>query len=583
MRRLASFAVALFLLLAAAAILNDYWVYVLAQVFLAACVTLGLTLMGGIAGMNSFGQTAFVGVAAYAVALGSTRWGLPAALVFGLALLLPLLVALVFGAVTVTLSGHYLPLSTIAWALAIGNFFGNADGLGGFQGIGNIPPLSGPGGPIEGARALVLIGIAFFVLLALSQNLLDSRPGRALRAIGIDRVMPECMGINTGALRLAIFLLAAAYAALAGFFYAHLQRFVSPSPFNLDVGLEYMFMALLGGSRSLWGAFAGALIMICAKEFLRQHLPALIGQSGDFDVVVFAIGLILLMQWMPQGITGWLGGRLRSHERRVCAGTGLARRERPPAGTPLLTVDGLTKRFGGLVANSGLRFALHAGEVLAVIGPNGAGKSTLFNLVSGVIEADAGTIAIAGRPTRGLDARRIMALGLVRTFQHVKLTPDMSVIENIALGTYRRTSTGLLRAMLRLDRREEAIAFAEAAAAGRRCGLEDRLNAAAGSLPLGLQRLVEVARALASDPLLLILDEPAAGLRGPEKERLAQLIASLRADGLGVLLVEHDMEFVMGLADRIVVMNFGTVLAEGQPAEVRANPDVLDAYLGVAT
>ena len=245
-----------------------------------------------------------------------------------------------------------------------------------------------------------------------------------------------------------------------------------------------------------------------------------------------------------------------------------------------MVVDGLVKRFGGLEAVSEVGFAVTAGEIVALIGPNGAGKSTLFNLITGVLPADAGTVLFLGRDITHANQRRIAAAGIARTFQHVKLRSRMSSIDNVLLGTYLRTRSGFIAGALRLDRAEEARARFEALHQLERVGLGAHANELAGNLPLGRQRILEVARALAADPALIILDEPAAGLSRPEKRALAQLLRALRKEGVTVLLVEHDVEFVMTLVDRIVVMDFGSKLVEGVPAAIRADPRVQEAYLG---
>lgn len=590
-------------LLATPYVLNQSDILIVNYILLYSIVAIGVVLLTGIAGQVSFGQAAFVGVGAYTAAIAAgpcAHWdailraiglpmfaascGLPAWASLLLSLALTAAVAYGLGAITLRMRSHFLPIATISWAICIFYFFGSSDLLGGFSGLTDLRPLSLdlPAGLPYEARLYYPMLLTTVACTVVTVNLLNSRTGRAIRALHSRNVLAESSGVATARLKIQVFIFAAMVACLSGWFYAQLQRFVSPSPFSLFAGAEYLFMGVVGGVDQLSGAFLGAAIVKVLREFFQDFFTfASIGRFGDFERIVFGAVIIFLIQFTRGGVAHYLSSILPRRPLKYEPATDVetyAAAEKP--GTVLLDIRDVSKNFGGLAALRNISFQVRAGEIVALIGPNGAGKSTLFNTATGIHQPTNGAIVIRERNINGLRPHAIFALGVMRTFQHVKLLLNRSVVENVALGAYGRGHNGFVRSMLRLDRKEERRTITEVHHCLERIGLAQVAEKLGAELPLGQQRLVEVARALAGRPTLLLLDEPAAGLRYQEKRALADVLRQLRGEGMGILVVEHDMAFVMGIADRIVVMNFGAKIAEGTASQIQSNPAVREAYLG---
>ncbi len=580
----------------------EFWITLANYIGIYSLVAMGLVLLTGISGMTSFGQAAFVGIGAYASAYLTTVLGLSPWLGLLLGVVITVFTAYCLGLITLGLSGHYLPLCTIAWGISLFYLFGNMEFLGKFDGITGIPPIDIFGySLISGSDSFILIWISVLWASIGLNNILQSRTGRAIRALKGGILMAESCGVSTMQYKLLVFVMAAVLAGVSGWLYAHLQRAVNPTPFNLTAGIGYLIMAVVGGVGYLWGAVLGAIFITLLNNWLQNILPSILGQSGNYEVVVSGVLLIFLLQKYPSGVLSWFIHKAEFAKSYFYPSTikeldtidpieldsakplsHLSSKNCPLRGAPLLSVNNIHKSYGGLKALNGVSFKMSAGQIVGLIGPNGAGKSTLFNVISGVVQTSSGSVEYMGREVQALPARKRAILGMARSFQHVRLIANMSVLDNVLIGAHMRGGSSWVDAVFGANKKEEVLLQRLAMQCLDQVGLAHCSGLDANSLSLGQQRLLEIARALASDPNLLLLDEPAAGLRHLEKQQLQTALLGLsRGKGISILIVEHDMDFVMGLVDELVVMDFGNPIATGLPNEVRNNPRVIQAYLGL--
>jgi branched-chain amino acid transport system permease protein len=534
-----------------------------------AIAAIGLSLLMGNVNQISIGQAGFFGLGAYAVAYGTTSWTLPPALLWPLAALLGVaaaaLAGLVVGFIALRFRGHYLAVATLAFGLICVGVFHESALLGGAIGIQNVPyPQFGPL-TISGYPAY-WFAWAFAALAAfVSINLLRGRSGRAFETIRNDELAAEVLGIPTRRYKIVAFAYAGALAGLAGAIYAAFLGIVVPDAVSVPLSITLLLMVVLGGSGSVSGALIGAALLgiidISGHQFENSREVA-------YGVLVIAVVIAA-----PGGIFGLVRARINApaapRRSSVALSAPPAAIAGPPAGTAPLAVNGVTKRFGGLVAVNDVSFTLERGTLTSLIGPNGAGKTTLFNAIGGIGELTAGSVTIAGVDVTGRQPHRIAALGVGRTFQNARLFGEMTVLENVLAGTFRR-------------RDPERIAVERAYATLARLQLEPLANTLARDLAFGDRRRVELARAIAADPWLLLVDEPAAGLNASERDRLQRDLLALRDEGMTLLLIEHDMRLVMSISERVMVLKFGTLIADGPPENVRNDPDVVAAYLGTA-
>jgi len=562
--------------------------FALARVGTFAAAATGLALVSGVAGQISLGHAGLMAAGAYTSAGLAVHAGWPFAAAWAAGTALAAAVGLAFGVPSLRVRRQYLALATLGGGFIIWQIVRETGSLTGSDfGLAGVPPPSAFGhsfGPFGSAvLAMALLAVALFA----AGNIERSRAGRAFRAVRDGETGAQASGISIFSTKLSAFVLSAGIAGAAGAFFAHSEGFIAPGQFDPRVSFTLLLAVVLGGLTSPYGGALGVLLILGPSELF----PSAFDWLEQYQIVAWGpVALLVVFRW-PDGVAGAVS---RLH-RRMRGASGPQDASRPGSehspvlgasgekdGEPMLVVRGLGKSFGGLRALHDVSFQVRAGTIHALIGPNGSGKTTLLDCVTGSLRPGEGEIALTGRRLDGLAPHKVAALGVARTFQQVALFGSMTAEENVLVGAHLRMRGGLIVGAAGLPTAGETDAMRESWSVLSTVGLDGKERDLAQALSFGQRKRLELARALALHPRLLLLDEPAAGRNEPEILELGRFLKRLRAAGLTILLVEHHMNFVLSLADTVTVLDEGRVVAEGAPASVRSDPAVVEAYLGAS-
>jgi branched-chain amino acid transport system permease protein len=570
--------------------LDLYKAHVAVLILLFVIVAIGLSLVMGFGGQVNLAQAAFFGTGAYASAILTSTYGWNPWLAAPVAILSTCLMALVVGLPALRVQSHYLGIVSLGLAVAFSSVLTNATFTGGASGISKVPPFPIPGVDLTNDyNYYYLVLVALVLLVASAQLIAGTTLGRRLRAMRDDTLAAAASGIEIPSYRLLAFLLGGLFAGIAGVLYAHFVRYVSPDTFGLDTMFLLLAMVIIGGQDSVWGAAVGATLLIAARNLFTG--------LNAYQQLVYGALIVVTVVFAPRG----LAGAASAARRRLpfpwpTVPLPIPRIRRPPAAAPTvlvtpssvapstvaLRVEAVSKRFRGLAALDGVSLEVLRGEIHGIIGPNGSGKTTLFNVISGIERPNSGRVELYGRDVTGRPAYQMSRLGVARTFQNLRLFHRLTVAENVMVALDRDPTRVHIRylvapwSVLRRERgyRERALRLLA------EFQLENLAEELAVSLPYGRQRQVEIARALAGRPSLLLLDEPAAGLNAAEQEDLKVIIRRIREAGVTVIVIEHNMGLVMSVCERLTVLAHGRVIASGTPLEVSQDAQVIEAYLG---